>query len=912
MAGMSSQLKPPAVVDEDSLYDAFSHWAAGRGIELYPHQEEAVIELLDGSNVVLATPTGSGKSLVATAAIYAALSYGQRGPGSGAPSGGARGRSPRVSFYTAPIKALVSERFFDLVAIFGADNVGMLTGDAAVNADAPIITCTAEVLANIALREGERADVGLVVMDEFHYYTEPDRGWAWQLPLLALPHAQFLLMSATLGDMSEIAADLTRRTGRETAIVDDAERPVPLTFRYALTHLDETLEELIETRQAPVYVVHFTQAAAVEHATNLLKGGLDTSLVPRDGSTSGIRSVVEPASAASGVETTNGAADILRDFRFGTGFGKTLAKLLKAGIGVHHAGMLPKYRRLVEQLAQAGRLTVICGTDTLGVGINVPIRTVLFTGLAKFDGTRQRVLRTREFLQIAGRAGRAGFDTAGYVVVQAPEHVIDNERAKAKAEAKNATLRERSKRKSKAQLKKPPEGTVVWTEQTFDKLVAGTPERLVSRMRIDNGMLVNVLTRHEDAFSVLRPLLMDNHEDRRRQLRLARRALRLGRSLVHSEVVTRLAEPDEHGRRYVLTIDLPDDFALNQPLAHFALAALDLLDPEAETYPLDVVSVIEAVLEPPRQVLWAQQHVARGEAIAAMKADGVEYDERMALIEDITWPEPLADLLEPAYEMYRERHPWLPPDALQPKSVVREMWEQAMSFTDVVGRYQLARSEGLVLRYLTDAYRTLRQTVTEAHRSPALAEIVEWLGETVRQTDSSLLDEWEALADPEHAPADVTEHVAPAPPRPLSKQGRAFDVMIRNALWARVAACGRDDLDALMRLEREAADRLDPPREVVMTRSSWDRALEDYYAEHDELLLDADAHGPAYIVIGGEERGEPAGAPEGTVARVRRVVQTLRDPEDHRDWVIEGVVDCDASDQAGELVLAVTAMRRFD
>ena len=484
--------------------------------------------------------------------------------------------------------------------------------------------------------------------------------------------------------------------------------------------------------------------------------------------------------------------------RFAAGFGKTLSKLLKKGIGVHHAGMLPRYRRLVEQLAQAGLLTVICGTDTLGVGINVPIRTVLFTGLAKYDGRRQRILRTREFLQIAGRAGRAGFDTAGYVVVQAPEHVIENERAKAKSEAKNAALSESklAKKKSKPHLKKPPDGTVVWTEQTFDKLVAGVPEPLVSRMKVDNAMLVNVLSREEDAFPVLRRLLTDNHSDPREQRRLARRALRLARSLLRSGILTRLDEPDQFGRRYVLTVNLPEDFALNQELAHFALAALDVLDPEAESYSLDVVSVIEAVLEPPRQVLWAQQHEARGEAIGAMKADGIEYDERMRLLEDVTWPRPLAELLEATYELYRESHPWLDPEALEPKAVVREMWEQGMGFTDFVGRYQLARSEGLVLRYLTDAYRTLRQTVPEKHRTPEVDDLVEWLGETVRQIDSSLLDEWEALADPAHVRPDVADHAPPPPPRPISAQARPFRVMIRNALWRRVEPgrprrCGR-------------------------------------------------------------------------------------------------------------------------
>jgi superfamily II RNA helicase len=851
-------VKVPAADDPDAVYDALTGWAAGRGLELYPHQDEAILELLSGSNVILSTPTGSGKSLVALAAL--AANRAQRGAH-------AAGEARRVGYYTAPIKALVSEKFFELCEVFGADEVGMLTGDATVNAEAPIICCTAEVLANIALREGRSADVGLVVMDEFHFYGEPDRGWAWQVPLLELPQAQFVLMSATLGDVSRFVADLTRRTGRETAVVADAERPVPLSFSWATTPLAETLEELVTTDQAPVYVVHFTQAAAVEHATSLL----GAAWMPKSAQ-------AERAEALAG-------------FRFGAGFGKTLGKLLRRGIGVHHAGMLPKYRRLVEQLARAGLLHVVCGTDTLGVGINVPIRTVLFTGLAKFDGHRQRVLRTREFQQIAGRAGRAGFDTAGYVVVQAPEHVIENERALAKAG-------DDPKKRRKVQRKKPPEGTVVWTQQTFDKLVAGEPEPLGSRMRVDNAMLINVVSREEDAFAVLRRLLTDNHEERRQQLRLARRAVRLARSLVRSGILTRRDAPDEHGRRYVLTVDLPADFALNQPLAHFALEALDVLDPEAPSYTLDIVSVVEAVLEPPRQVLHAQQHAARGEAIAEMKADGLEYDERMRLLDEITWPQPHAELLEATYELYRASHPWLPEDALTPKSVVREMYEQGMTFTDFVGRYQLARSEGLVLRYLTDAYRTLRQTVPERHRTPDLDDLVEWLGETVRQTDSSLLDEWEALSHPDHVREDVAHHEPPPPPRPISAQERPFRVMVRNAMFRRVELAARDDLDGLVRLERAAADRVDPALEVEMTRNAWDAALEEYYAEHDSISTAADARGPDLLRI--EVDG-----------RRWNVRQTLDDPAGHRDWVIDARVDLDASDETGELVLLTTAMHRL-
>jgi superfamily II RNA helicase len=839
----------------EAAYERILAWSEERGLSLYPHQEEAILELLAGNNVVLATPTGSGKSLVAMAGHMAAMA------------------ERRVSFYTAPIKALVSEKFFALCDVFGAKDVGLLTGDASVNPDAPIICCTAEVLANIALREGRSADVGLVIMDEFHFYADPQRGWAWQVPLLELPQAQFVLMSATLGDVSEIAEDLTRRNGRETAVVDKAERPVPLHFSWSLEPLADTLTEVVETGQAPVYVVHFTQAAAVEHATSLLKGTrgkVDDRLKER-----------------------------LAGVRFGAGFGRTLSRLLRHGIGVHHAGMLPRYRRLVEQLAQDGLLTIICGTDTLGVGINVPIRTVLFTGLAKFDGHRQRVLRTREFLQIAGRAGRAGFDTAGYVVVQAPEHVIENEKAKAKAAAKNAAMSEAklARRKSKAQLKKPPPGTVVWTQATFDKLVSGAPEPLRSQMSVDNAMLVNVAARHEDAFPVMRRLLMDNHEDRRTQRRLARRALRLARGLVRNGILKRLDEPDELGRHYVLTVELPEDFALNQPLALFAIAALDLLDPEAESYPLDIVSVIEAVLDPPRQILFAQQHEARGEAIAELKADGVEYDDRMAILEQITWPQPLADLLVPMFEVYRETHPWLPVDALDPKSVVREMYEQGMGFTDFVGRYRIARSEGLLLRYLSDAYRTLRQTVPEAHRPPELEDLVAWLGETVRQTDSSLLDEWEALSDPEHRPRTLVDAAAP-PPRPLSQQERAFRVMVRNAMWRRVELVARDDVDGLAALSLSEAERFDPPHEVAMTREDWDAALEGYFAEHDSVGTDADARGPDLFFVERTGRQWP-------------VRQTLADPAGHHDWVIEAAVDVDASDETGELVLTTSAMRRL-
>src|SRR6516165_9443083 len=242
----------PASPDPDPVFEAFAGWAKQQGLALYPHQEEALIEVVSGANVIVSTPTGSGKSLIAAGAHFAAMAQGIR------------------SFYTAPIKALVSEKFFALCEMFGPASVGMMTGDASVNAGAPIICCTAEILANIALRDGEAADAGQVVMDEFHFYADPDRGWAWQVPLLELPRAQFVLMSATLGDVTRFETDLTWRTGRPTAVVRSAERPVPLLFSYVVTPLHETLEELLATRQAPVYIVHFTQAAAIEQAQALM------------------------------------------------------------------------------------------------------------------------------------------------------------------------------------------------------------------------------------------------------------------------------------------------------------------------------------------------------------------------------------------------------------------------------------------------------------------------------------------------------------------------------------------------------------------------------------------------------------------------------------------------------------------
>lgn len=842
----------PRPYDADAMYDAFVDWATGRGFALYPAQDEAVIEIVSGSNVILSTPTGTGKSLVAVAAHAASVARTAADRESGRPVG--------RTYYTAPIKALVSEKFFQLVDIFGASNVGMVTGDSSVNADAPIICCTAEILANLALRQGPDAPVDQVVMDEFHYYGDPDRGWAWQVPLITLPHAQFVLMSATLGDVTAIADDLTRRTGRDTARVTGVDRPVPLHFSYAKTPVQETVEELLQTREAPVYIVHFSQAGAMERAQAL----------------SSIRVVSR--------EGRDEIAEAIGGFRFTTGFGKTLSRLVRAGIGVHHAGMLPRYRRLVETLAQRGLLRVICGTDTLGVGINVPIRSVLITALSKYDGQRMRQLSAREFHQVAGRAGRAGYDTAGNVVVLAPDHEIENETAVRKAG-------DDPKKLKKVVRKKAPAGFVTWGEGSFERLVAAEPEPLVPQLKLTAAMLINVVGRGGDVAGAIRSLVFDNHEPRARRYELARRALGILRTLRDAEVVE--IRPADHplGVDLRLTVDLQPNFALNQPLSPFALAAIELLDPATSEqgtghYSLDVVSIIESTLDDPRPILSQQQYKARGEAVAAMKREGIEYDERMALLEEVTWPKPLDELLAHAFETFASSQPWVRDFELSPKSVVRDMFERSMSFGEYVSFYQLQRSEGLVLRYLSDAFRAIRQTVPDEAKDEELLDLIEWLGELVRQVDSSLVDEWSELVDPtSHLPEDEAPVVPPAPPSVVTNR-RAFTVLVRNELFRRV------QLAALERDEELA--ELDPDVD-------WPTALDAYYADHDSIGAGGPARSPRLVTI--DETDASAG--------IWRVEQVIDDPAGDHDWRIRGEVDLEASAEEGTAVVRITEVVRL-
>ena len=814
----------------DQAFDVFLDWSADLGIELWPHQEDALMDLAAGNHVILGTPTGSGKSLVALGMHFMAMCTGQR------------------SYYTAPIKALVSEKFFNLVSLLGRENVGMITGDVRINATAPVICCTQEILANQALREGVNADIGCVAIDEFHFFGEPDRGWAWQVPLLALPQTQFLLMSATLGDVSQIADLLKRQTGRAVDTVTHALRPVPLEFEYVKTPLEATVELALREGKAPIYIVHFSQDAAVATAQALASYGVATKEQ---------REILKKA---------------VRGTRFTTGFGKILQRLLSCGVGVHHAGMLPRYRLLVEKLAQQGLLPVICGTDTLGVGINVPIHTVLFTALTKYDGVRQRRLRAREFHQIAGRAGRSGFDTEGLVLAEAPEHEIENEKARAKAGDDPKKLR-------KLKKKKAPEGFVNWSEKTFDRLRTSEPETLVPHMCITHSMVLSLVAQGGDAWEHTERLIAASLQTDEQKAALSTRAAEVFTTLLDAGVVERY-ELEDGSVEYANTIDLPEDFALDQPLSPFLLVALDLFDPDDPNYALDVISLMESTLEDPRQILRAQERVARERAVAEMKAEGVEYEERMERLAEVSYPKPLEDVISCAFSAYCESVPWARDYEPSPKSILRDMVETASDFKTYVNRYKIARSEGLLLRYLSDAFRVLDRTIPESRRDERLQDITSWLDFVVHSIDSSLIDEWEDAGSEaaESASAPDTAQTA------VVRDRRGLVVLVRNALFRRVRLAALGKVDDLGELD---VDLGYPPHR-------WQQLLDDFYEQHEEIILDDNARSMAYLSL--DETDEES-------AHVWHVRQTCKDSDEDRDFLICADVDLDATQESGEVIL---------
>lgn len=776
----------------DAVLDGFLGYVAELGLTLYPHQEEAILALIAGQNAIVHTPTGSGKSLIATAVHFKAVAEGRR------------------SFYTSPIKALVNEKFFELCRTLGPERVGMMTGDATVNREAPVVCCTAEVLANIALSQGETAPIDHVVMDEFHYFSDRERGVAWQVPLLTLPQARFALMSATLGDVSPFVRLLERHTGAPVATVTSAERPVPLRFEYKALALHEAIEQLVVEHRAPVYVVQFTQRAAAEAAQSLLSANYCTK------------------------EEKAQIAEALADVTFRSPYGRELRKLLRHGVGLHHAGLLPRYRLAVEKLAQLGLLKVICGTDTLGVGINVPIRTVLFGKLCKYDGSKVKILPARDFHQIAGRAGRKGFDDVGYVVALAPQHVVENLKLEAKAAS--------GKGKRRFVRKKPPEwGYAHWDESTFRNLVAASPEPLRSRFRVTQSMLLQVLGRPTGGCRAMKDVVRDSLDTVVQKRNHRAHALVLLRSLWQAGVIEFRAAHEGGGIR--VNAELQADFSLFQTLALYVLDAVERLDRESPSYALDVVTLVEAVIEDPDVVLRRQVDKLRTEKLAELKAQGVEYDERMAELEKIEPPRPNEAFLRESFALFAKEHPWVRQDDLRPKSVAREMAESLQSFGGYVKAYGLMRSEGVLLRYLANVYKTLVQTVPEGAHSEELLDVIDYLGAVVRGVDSSLLDEWERLRSAAGPRADEARREVPEVLEPY-QDTRRFVAMIRNLMHSILRAIATQDYEAVLFL-------VEPGRREFSARD-LEVAFKPLQDEGG-LVLDGFARSPSHTVIREEE-----------------------------------------------------------
>ncbi len=788
---LRARLEGLASATDDELLERFLSYVAARELTLYPAQEEAILEIFGGKHVILATPTGSGKSLVAHALVFRTLAHGGR------------------AFYTCPIKALVSEKFFALIDDFGADKVGMMTGDATVNPSAPIIVCTAEIVASMALREGVDAAIDGLVMDEFHYFSDKERGVAWHIPLLVLARTRFLLMSATLGDARPFQERLFALTKREAALVESATRPVPLDFTYSEEPLGETVKDLVEKGKAPIYIVSFTQRGAAEEAQNLMSQDITSK------------------------EEKKKINEALSGARWDSPYGKEVQRFLRQGIGLHHAGLLPKYRLTVEKLAQEGLLKVICGTDTLGVGVNIPIRTVLFTKLCKFDGESTNLLNVREFQQIAGRAGRKGFDVQGSVVAQAPEHSIENIRIDRKRDSD-------PKKYKKLQRAKPPtRGYVHWERSTFDRLVTSKAEPLTPRFKIHHGMLIDLIDSKapgkHGAYGELLGLVEKSFVTAWEKKQMRKLAPVLFRSLRGAGLVELLPREGRKGKRVALAPDLQRDFSALHALALYLVEVCEMLHADAHeketgspTYALDVLSMVEAIQESPRAILEKQVDKLKTEKMAEMKLAGIEYEERMKELEKVEFPKPNAELIYATFNAFSAKHPWVGTENVRPKSIARGMAEHQATFDEVVREWDLARMEGVLLRYLSESVKTLDQTVPEALKDESLQELAAFLRVEVRSVDSSLLDEWEER----QLGIAKTERVKTERPRSLGDDPKALSVRIRREMHRLVILLEAKEW-AL------AIEGMHPDSEV--DASDLEAATKAFVAEHGALVTGIEA-----------------------------------------------------------------------
>jgi superfamily II RNA helicase len=837
----------------DTVLDAFLKAMAARGLTLYPEQEEAILELFAGRNVILNTPTGSGKSLVAAALHFKALCAGQR------------------SVYTCPIKALVNEKFLSLCRDFGPENVGMMTGDASVNPRAPVLCCTAEILANIALTRGEHAEVRAVIMDEFHYYADSERGYAWQVPLLTLPQSRFLLMSATLGSTDFFERELTRLTGDPSVTVRSDRRPVPLAFEYSETPLPERVTQLLATQRTPVYLVHFTQRAAAEAAQSLMSLSVCSK------------------------EEKGVLATALKSVKFNSPYGKDIKRWLRHGIGVHHAGLLPKYRILVEQLAQKGRLKLICGTDTLGVGINVPIRTVLFTQLWKYDGQKAAILSVRDFRQVSGRAGRAGYDDQGYVIVQAPEHMIENKRAEEKAAADPTKKRKLVKARA-------PEGSVGWDAKTFERLRTAAPEELNSHFDVSHGLLLLVLSRDSDGCRALRQLINDCHETPAKKKALRKRAWQLFRALLDRKIIEIIPQQPS-GRRLRVNVELQDDFSLHQALSLYLIDTLPLLNRESPDYVFDVLTLCEAIVEDPEQILRRQVDKQKGRKIEEWKAAGIPYEERMAKLEEVEHPKPLREFLYETFNTFAAAHPWVEQENVRPKSIAREMFERYQSFSDYVRDYGLERSEGLLLRHLMQVWKVLAQTVPAAAKTEPVIEMEEYFRELIRGIDSSLLDEWERLKNPDFVAIELEAKPARPASFDITRDVAAFRRLVRVAVLGFLQDAAARDWDGARLRFASAAIAAGEEGAAVIEARRIEREFTAYFEACGRFRLDPEGRAAKHTHF------TEQGAGSGGQGVVWPIAQVLIDPEEQNDWEARFTVLLAESRVENRAVLRFEAVR---
>jgi hypothetical protein len=534
----------------------------------------------------------------------------------------------------------------------------------------------------------------------------------------------------------------------------------------------------------------------------------------------------------------------------------------------------------VEQLTQKGLLKVICGTDTLGVGINVPIRTVLFTRLCKFDGQKTAVLSARDFHQISGRAGRKGFDDRGYVVAQAPEHFIEN-----------LKLDEKAKDGKKIVRRKPPEHNFAnWDIQTFKRLMTAPPERLTSRFEVSHGMLLNVLSRRGDGCRAMQALIRASHETDHAKKGHFKRAWQLFRSLVARNIVEIVPRTD-NGTRVRVNVDLQEDFSMNQALSLYLFETIPLLEEDSETYGLDLLTLVESILENPELILRRQLDKLKDRKVAEMKAEGLDYDQRMAELEKMEHPKPLRDFVYMTFNAFADRHPWVGEENIRPKSIAREMFEGFRSFSDYVQEYDLERAEGLLLRHLNSVYKVLSQTVPDAVKTDQVREMELYLRDMLRQIDSSLLEEWERMRDPSYVAAGAgTDLRPPRPEEPpdVTRDTKAFTAMVRTRLFAFLRSWSVGDDEAALGL-------LDSPEDgegAAWTPARLRAAREAHRAEHGGLRLDPEARNLRHTDV------RPADDQASW-----RVQQMLVDANALNDWVAEAQVDLIASRATSEPVL---------